>query len=118
MIHLTRFAVAPLILACVIPFATAIAQTAGNNRAAPIEVSYRADQARRGKDVFDRSCKRCHSVESDAAPKQSGDPIPLVGQPFVAKWSTVGDLFSKTRSTMPADAVGRLPIDSTLDVVA
>lgn len=80
--------------------------------------SYHPDEARRGRGVFERACRQCHTVETSTAPAIVGDPIPLVGSSFVAKWRTVGDLFSKTRSTMPADAVGRLSIGDTLDVVA
>ena len=84
----------------------------------PRVASYDADQARNGRAVFDRACRGCHTIASDAAPTKTGDPIPLVGPRFVAKWRTVGDLFSKTRSTMPANAMGQLSIPDTLDVVA
>jgi mono/diheme cytochrome c family protein len=79
--------------------------------------SYHVDQARNGKAVFDRACRRCHTIDA-VAPANAGDPIPLAGKPFIAKWRTVGDLFSKTRSTMPANAMGQLSIRETLDVVA
>jgi mono/diheme cytochrome c family protein len=80
--------------------------------------SHHPEQARRGRTVFDRACRQCHTVEATTAPANVGDPIPLVGVSFTAKWRTVGDLFSKTRSTMPANAVGGLSIGDTLDVVA
>jgi len=79
---------------------------------------YDAGQASRGKAVFERSCRKCHTVGAATAPVRAGDPIPLVGTAFFSKWHTAGDLFSKTRSTMPADAQGRLSIGETLDVIA
>ena len=81
-------------------------------------VSYGAEQARRGKAVFANSCASCHAIDSPARPVKAGDRIPLVGPEFLAKWRTVGDLFSKVRSTMPADHMGQLRDNAFLDVVA
>src|SRR5439155_9741745 len=75
-------------------------------------------QARRGKAVFANSCASCHAIDSPAQPAKVGDRIPLVGPEFLAKWRTVGDLFSKVRSTMPADHLGQLRDNAFLDVVA
>lgn len=102
-------------VAWAVSFASAAAQTPATPAAV---ASSNVDQARRGKTVFEQSCRQCHTVDSTLAPTRVGDQIPLIGESFIAKWRTVGDLFSKTRSTMPANAVGRMPVGETLDVVA
>ena len=116
----TRAVLAALaVAACVLASDGLFAATARQAPAVRAAVaSYYPDQARRGRVVFERACQQCHSVDASTAPAIVGDPIPLVGPSFMAKWRTVGDLFSKTRSTMPANAVGGLPIADTRDVVA
>jgi hypothetical protein len=45
---------------------------------------------------------------------------PLAGMDFLANWKgkTLGDLFEKTQTTMPATAPGTLTPDQTADVLA
>ena len=45
---------------------------------------------------------------------------PLTGGEFISNWNglTVGDLFDRIRTTMPADAPGRLNRDKTADILA
>ena len=45
---------------------------------------------------------------------------PLTGGEFMSNWNglTVGDLFDRIRTTMPADAPGKLNRDKTADILA
>ena len=102
----------------------ALTATAGGSMQTPRAVQsprpgfFGSEQARRGKTVFAKSCANCHTVDSATAPNKVGEPIPLLGREFLSKWRTVGDLFGKVRTTMPADNQGGLQQDAVLDVVA
>ena len=108
---------AVVVLVALVATGTAFTQSRGASKDSG-QGSYSEDQARRGKGVFAKSCSHCHTVDSTATPTRIGERIPLLGQEFMAKWRTVGDLFSKTRSTMPADRQGELHTDEFLDVDA
>lgn len=64
------------------------------------------DQANRGRPIYLVECAGCHS-ESLAGGESSP---PLTGDTFLDAWNgkTVGDLFERTRSSMPQDSPGRL----------
>jgi quinoprotein glucose dehydrogenase len=77
---------------------------------------YTADQAKRGAAIYASSCAGCHALSltgGDEAP-------PLVGGEFMSNWNglTVGDLFDRIRTTMPADHPGSLSRQQNADVVA
>jgi mono/diheme cytochrome c family protein len=77
---------------------------------------YTDEQTRRGGSLSQASCVVCHGDEltgSDLAPA-------LLGPDFIAVWSgrTVGDLFEKIQTTMPADAAGTLKPQQSADLVA
>jgi quinoprotein glucose dehydrogenase len=77
---------------------------------------YTAEQAKRGAAVYAASCSSCHGVAmtgEDEAP-------PLVGGEFLSNWNglTVGDLFDRIRTTMPANHPGSLTRQQGADVVA
>src|SRR5438093_680359 len=108
---------AVVVLVALVATGTAFTQSRGASKDSG-QGFYSGQQARRGKGVFAKSCNNCHTVDSAATPTRIGERIPLVGREFMAKWRTVGDLFSKTRSTMPADRQGELHTDAFLDVVA
>src|SRR5262249_41836312 len=77
---------------------------------------YTNDQAKRGEAVASKSCTKCHD------PGLSGgqDGPSLVGPEALQAWSpmTLGDLFDRIRTTMPADAPHSLSSQETVDVVA
>src|SRR5919199_928630 len=63
---------------------------------------YTADQAKRGEALYKENCAACHGDSLEG----SGPMPPLAGMDFVKNWQdkTVGDLFDKTHSSMPANA--------------
>ncbi len=77
---------------------------------------YTQDQAKRGEVVYVEKCARCHGAQligGDMNP-------PLVGPEFLSTWNTktVGDLFDRIRTTMPADKPGSVSRQQSSDVVA
>ena len=77
---------------------------------------FSAAQATRGEAIAGRRCASCHNA--DLAGGQDGPA--LVGADVLRAWSgtTVGDLFDKIRTTMPADAPQSLTAQDTADIVA
>jgi len=77
---------------------------------------YTEEQAKRGAALYSQNCAGCHGTDltgGESAP-------PLAGIPFFANWSglTLGDLFERIRTSMPADRPGRLNRDQNADIVA
>ena len=77
---------------------------------------YTSAQAERGAALYAQSCASCHGSAlggGESAP-------PLTGGEFFSNWNglTVGDLFERIRTTMPADRPGRLTREQDADVVA
>jgi len=77
---------------------------------------YTAEQAARGKMLYTDNCAACHGDDLAG----SGPMPPLAGNDFLASWKdkTVGDLFEKTHSSMPASAPGTLTEQQTSDILA
>lgn len=77
---------------------------------------YTAEQAERGKALYAEQCASCHGDNLEG----SGPMPALAGPDFQANWSTktVGELFEKTHTTMPATAPGTLTPEQAADVVA
>ena len=77
---------------------------------------YTEEQAKRGETVYRERCSSCHQ------PTLTGGETagPLVGATFTANWNgvTVGDLFERTRVSMPHDRPGTLTRQQTADVLA
>ena len=61
---------------------------------------YTADQAKKGEGLYKEQCAACHGDNLEG----SGPMPPLAGMDFLANWKgkTLGDLFEKTQTTMPA----------------
>ena len=77
---------------------------------------YTKEQAKRGEAVYSTECASCHGLAlngGESAP-------PLTGGDFMSNWNglTVGDLFDRIRTTMPADGPGRLNRDQNAAVLA
>jgi S-disulfanyl-L-cysteine oxidoreductase SoxD len=77
---------------------------------------YTQEQAQRGEAVYSRECASCHGLAlngGESAP-------PLMGGEFLSNWNglTVGDLFERIRTSMPADSPGRLTRAQNADVIA
>jgi mono/diheme cytochrome c family protein len=76
---------------------------------------YNEGQAKRGESISLRKCVICHGEEL------VGNEAPgLVGPDFLGSWTTqtLGDLFDRTKKTMPADAPGNLSPQETADLLA
>jgi mono/diheme cytochrome c family protein len=77
---------------------------------------YTDAQAKRGEGIANKSCVSCHGAEL-----MGGEAGPtLVGLEFLGNWNslTLGDLFDRIHTTMPADAPGSLSPQDTGDVIA
>ena len=77
---------------------------------------YTADQAKKGEGLYREQCAACHGDNLEG----SGPMPPLAGKDFLANWGgkTLGDLYEKTQTTMPATAPGTLSPEQTADIVA
>jgi mono/diheme cytochrome c family protein len=77
---------------------------------------YSEAQAKRGEATANKMCGSCHGV--DVGGGEAGPS--LVGPEFLGNWNqqSVGDLFDRIHSTMPADAPGSMSLADTADVVA
>ena len=77
---------------------------------------YTEAQAKRGEDIYKRSCVSCHGVALEGI-EQAG---PLAGARFTANWNgvTVGDLLERVKISMPNDKPGTLSRQQTADVLA
>src|SRR5215467_14013692 len=77
---------------------------------------YTGDQAKRGEAAFVQACSNCHGRTLEGA-----DMTPaLTGGAFTANWDglTLGDLFDRIRTSMPADRPGSLSRQDNADVIA
>jgi len=78
---------------------------------------YNEAQAARGQASYKTSCASCHGAALEGSGAQNP---PLAGQDFTANWTgqTVGDLFEKVQTSMPADHPGALSRGTNADLVA
>lgn len=77
---------------------------------------YTQDQAKRGESAYAEQCARCHGADLSG-----GDSVPpLAGTDFLSTWNTktVGDLFDRIRTSMPADKPGTLSREQDADILA
>lgn len=77
---------------------------------------YTAEQAGRGRAVYLKECASCHGTDLTG-----GESAPaLAGAEFLANWTgqSVGDLFERTRQSMPANDPGKLSRAQNSDVIA
>ena len=77
---------------------------------------YSAPQAKRGEVSVNTNCTKCHGA--DLAGGQDGPS--LVGPEVLGAWTslTLGDLFDRVKTTMPADAPRSLGLQETADILA
>jgi S-disulfanyl-L-cysteine oxidoreductase SoxD len=95
------------VIAC---YATAAAQAPASASAGV----YTAEQSKRGAVLYGENCASCHGDTL-----AGNDPIPgLSGDKFQGNWKSVGDLFDKTSTSMPAMAPGSLTGAQVADVLA
>jgi len=77
---------------------------------------YTEEQAKRGGALYRQWCASCHGNELEGGEMAPG----LVGGGFSSNWNglTIGDIFDRTRTTMPQDSPGSLSREQTADVTA
>src|SRR5262249_33990374 len=75
---------------------------------------YSAAQATRGQAAYANKCAKCHGSEG-----VGGDAPELVGSGVAAGYnaSSLNDLFMRIKGSMPADAVGSLSAQETVDIL-
>jgi mono/diheme cytochrome c family protein len=78
--------------------------------------AYTEPQARRGEAVYRQECASCHGSALTGGEEAGA----LAGPVFTANWNgvTVGDLFDRTRMSMPQNRPGRLTRQQMADVLA
>jgi mono/diheme cytochrome c family protein len=77
---------------------------------------FTAEQSARGDKAYSQNCASCHGTSltgGESAP-------PLTGGEFSSNWYglTLGDLFDRIRTTMPADRPGKIGRDQCADILA
>ena len=77
---------------------------------------YTTAQAKRGEAAYASECARCHGTQltgGESAP-------PLTGIDFFSNWNglSVGELFERIRTSMPADRPGRLTREQNSEIIA
>jgi quinoprotein glucose dehydrogenase len=77
---------------------------------------YTKEQAKRGEALYAQECASCHGLTLNGGEMAP----PLAGGEFMSNWNglTVGDLFDRIRTTMPANAPGQLNREKTADILA
>jgi mono/diheme cytochrome c family protein len=77
---------------------------------------FTTDQAKRGEAAYNTNCASCHGDQltgGEMAP-------PLSGGEFMSNWNglTLGDLYDRIRTTMPAGKPGKLSREMNADIVS
>ena len=93
-------------------FSTALAQATKSVN----DGVYTAEQAKKGEGIYKEQCAACHGDNLEGA-----GPMPaLAGKDFLTQWQgkTVGDLFEKTHTSMPATAPGSLTPEQVAEITA
>jgi mono/diheme cytochrome c family protein len=77
---------------------------------------YTEEQAKRGAALFDVECAGCHG----SAGEGGGMAPALVGGAFTVNYDgqAIGDLFERTRTTMPVGKEGQLSAQASADITA
>jgi S-disulfanyl-L-cysteine oxidoreductase SoxD len=89
---------------------------ASQNRRSVWDGVFSADQATRGQARYRELCASCHGEMLEGGESSP----PLAGGSFLANWNTlsVGDLFDRTRSTMPQNKPGSLNREANAEILA
>lgn len=77
---------------------------------------YSTAQAGRGEALYKTECASCHGDKLQG----KGQTPPLAGADFIMNWNgmSVGDLFDKMQTSMPADQPGRLSPEQNATILA
>jgi mono/diheme cytochrome c family protein len=105
--------IAILIISCFVAF---VVTAAAMQDSSVWDGVYTPAQADRGAVLYSKSCAGCHGADL-----MGGETAPaLTGGQFRTNWDgfTVGDLFERTRVSMPADGPGTLTRQEYADILA
>jgi mono/diheme cytochrome c family protein len=77
---------------------------------------YTNDQAVKGASAYTLNCASCHGAKMEGR----GQTPPLQGTDFLSNWTgmTVGDLFDKIQTSMPADKPGQVSRQDNAAILA
>lgn len=77
---------------------------------------FTGDQAKRGRELYNKYCQRCHGAELNGGEMAP----PLAGSLFITNWDgqTIGDLEERVRITMPQGDEGSLSRQQVTDILA
>jgi len=77
---------------------------------------FTVEQAKRGQARYNELCASCHGSALEGGESSP----PLAGGEFLANWNTltVGDLFDRTRSTMPQNKPGSLSREASAEILS
>jgi len=77
---------------------------------------YSSEQARRGQARYNEQCASCHGQALEGGESAP----PLAGGEFLSNWGglSVGELFDRTRSTMPQSKPGSLSREANAEILA
>src|SRR6185437_7972355 len=77
---------------------------------------YTQDQAKAGQTAYGNDCANCHGDQLNGGEMAP----PLAGGDFMSNWSglTVGDLFDRMKTTMPASNPGSLSSKTNVEILA
>jgi mono/diheme cytochrome c family protein len=113
---------APVVVMLSLGLSAPITQAPTSVQEAPRQTSrtiwdgvYSADQAEKGRVVYETHCSRCHGAGLSGSANVSA----LAGEAFVRNWGgdTLGGLFKTIRTTMPRNFPSSLSDDEYLDVI-
>jgi mono/diheme cytochrome c family protein len=96
--------------------AVALAFAQGQTPTSVWDGIYSREQAGRGQTIYMQECASCHGEKLEGR----GQAPSLTGGEFVMEWNgmTVGDLFEKMQTSMPADKPGKLTREQNANVLA
>lgn len=77
---------------------------------------YTNDQAEKGASAYSANCASCHGSKLEG----KGPTPPLGGPDFIMNWTgmTMGDLFLKIQTSMPADRPGQVSKEDNAAILA
>lgn len=102
----TKLIASRLVFAATATLGVAVLSVALANGRSTKDGAFTAEQAARGKEIYDKSCANCHPMDfyRDRLTRFQNKPV--------------GALFESVATTMPADNVGGLMTSEYLDVLA
>jgi len=103
-------------LVCFVAFGAVCAAFQEEKRRSVWDGVYTTEQAKKGEALYASNCASCHGLAltgGESAP-------PLTGGEFLSNWSglTLGELFERIRTSMPADRPGTLTREQNANILA